>query len=220
MGYKLQALLQLRLRLNEDVRQVLWGDDSESDAVIYNLYSDLCARRLEEREVREVLKSFRVMGEQTEMILDLQRQLPKHDPVEKIYINLEVDTDPEYYIKFGRRTVPTYNTFQIAVDLMQDGRLNSEAIIPVARDLLKNYKFTIDELMLAVDDMVRRQIVGEPCIAKLLPVLKEQKLVNSEYQPSMAPRKVITEVDGRVFGLEGTHEPWVPEHIDYLHDYR
>jgi len=220
VGYKLQALLQLRMGLFEDVRQILWGDDSEADAVIYNLFSDICARRLEPPEIQSILKSFRVVGEQTEIILDLQSRLPKHDPVEKIYINLAVDTDPEYYVKFGRRTVPTYNTFQIAVDLVQDGRLQPQDVVLVAEDLIKNYRFTIDELMFAIDDLVRRQIVGEPCVEKLLPVLKEKALVNQEYQPSMAPKKVSDQVDGRVFGLEGSHEPWVPEHIDYLHDYR
>src|SRR5207249_3081931 len=39
MGYKIQALLELRVGLRSDVQQILWGDDSESDAVIYSLYS-------------------------------------------------------------------------------------------------------------------------------------------------------------------------------------
>jgi hypothetical protein len=59
VGYKLQSLLQLRLHLADDVRQILWGDDSEADAVIYSLYSDLCARRLEERDARQILKHFK-----------------------------------------------------------------------------------------------------------------------------------------------------------------
>ncbi|MBX3034493.1 MAG: hypothetical protein KF865_11265, partial [Bdellovibrionaceae bacterium] len=55
VGYKLQALMQLRVRLADEVRQVCFGDDSETDAVIYNLYSDICARRLSAAEIRAVL---------------------------------------------------------------------------------------------------------------------------------------------------------------------
>ncbi len=84
IGYKIQALLQLRLNLNENVRQVLWGDDSESDAIIYSLYSDICARRWSETELRHILKNLRVIGGQTETILELQDKIPTGDPVEKV----------------------------------------------------------------------------------------------------------------------------------------
>ena len=54
----------------------------------------------------------------------------------KIYINLAEDTDPEYYLKFGRRTLPVYNTFQTALDLFQDMRIGVESVLQVARDLI------------------------------------------------------------------------------------
>ena len=64
VGYKLQALLQLRLKLKEKVRQVCFGDDSESDAVIYNLYSDICSRRLGSQDLRNILRYLSVTNEQ------------------------------------------------------------------------------------------------------------------------------------------------------------
>ena len=39
IGYKVQSLLQLRTRLSKNVRMICFGDDSESDATIYNLFS-------------------------------------------------------------------------------------------------------------------------------------------------------------------------------------
>ena len=56
VGYKLQALMQLRTSLSINTKQVLWGDDSESDAVIYSLYSDICARRMNEKSIRQMRK--------------------------------------------------------------------------------------------------------------------------------------------------------------------
>lgn len=119
VGYKLQALFQLRLKLRENVRQVCFGDDSETDAIIYNLYSDICARRVGPQDVRNILKMLSVTSEQTDTILLMASEVPENDPVEKIYINLAVDTDPDYYLKFGRRTLATYNTFQTALDLFK-----------------------------------------------------------------------------------------------------
>lgn len=220
VGFKLQALLQLRLHLGNQVRQVLWGDDSEADAVIYSLYSDICARRWSEAELRQVLKAYHVRGQQVETILRMQAEVPHFDPVEKIYINLAVDTDAEYYLKFGRRVVPTYNTFQAAVDLAQDGRLGPEQILLVAVDMVRNYGFTPEELQSSFEDLVRRPLLAAETVEALLPLLKKEGLLDSRYEPSIPPKPVRSRVGHRVLELEGNREPWVPEQIDYLHEYR
>lgn len=220
VGFKVQALLQLRTRLKEDVRQVLWGDDSESDAVIYSLYSDICARRHSEKELIDILSSLHVIGEQTETILDLQEQIPVNDPVEKIYINLATDTDPEYYLKFGRRCVPTLNTLQAALDLFQDGRLNVGRVLNVAKDMRENYGITKEEMESSIDNLVRRQILGEPTVQAILPELVGHGFLSRDFRPSVEPRKVEESRDGRIFRLEGVHEPWIPEGIDYFHEFR
>lgn len=220
VGYKLQALMQLRTRLNENVRQICWGDDSETDATIYNLYSDICARRLTASEIRSILERFFVTGEQVDTILDLQSQVPEMDPVEKIYINLATDTDPEYYLKFGRRTIATYNTFQVALDLFQDQRLNQEGLYMVAQDMIYNYSFTPEELMKSLDELIRRGIVGANAFEKMKTFLVEKGLMHPSFTPTMEPLKEKHIVDGKVFEMEGIHEPWVQDRIDYFHDYR
>lgn len=220
VGFKLQSLLQLRIHLAADVRQVLWGDDSESDAIIYSLYSDICARRLDEIETRKILNSLHVTGPQMRTIFELQAKIPEQDPVEKIYINLASDTDAEYYAKFGRRTIPTYNTFQTALDLFQDRRLNGQQVVKVAQDMLTNFDFTQDELEKSMEDMVRRPLLAEETLAELLPILKENSIIHKSYEPSYPAKHVASRVGHRVFELEGATEPWVPSDIDYLHDYR
>jgi hypothetical protein len=220
VGYKVQALLQLRLMLKENVRQVLWGDDSESDAVIYNLYSDICSRRLGAHDLRQLLSQFYVTGEQADTIIKLQSEIPENDPVEKIYINLAADTDPDYYLKFGRRTVPTYNTFQTALDLCQDKRLDPSKVLFVADDMMKNYGFTNDELIRSFDELVRRRVLGEPIVSQIMLLLKEQNIMPMDFNPSISPVAIVDAQLPRGFDVQGIHEPWVPEHIDYVHDYR
>lgn len=220
VGFKLQALLQLRMRLRGDVRQVFWGDDSESDAVIYSLYSDICARRWPEKDLLTILRGLHVVGEQTEVILDLQSQIPVHDPVEKIYINLATDTDPEYYLKFGRRLIATYNTFQAALDLMQDQRLPVEQVIRVAQDMIMNFGFTRDQLEFSIDNLVRRELLSDVALDAVVPDLKLAKLISSDFKPSIEPKKISVQDGSRVYRLEGSDDPWVPEHIEYLNEIR
>lgn len=220
IGFKLQALMQLRLKLKSDVRQILWGDDSESDAIIYSLYSDICARRWSEKDLLNILRNLHVVGEQTDIILDLQSQIPAHDPVDKIYINLATDTDPEYYLKFGRRLMPTYNTLQAALDLLQDQRLQVEQVIRVAQDMIMNYGFTKEELEFSIDNMVRRHLLSDVALESVLPDLKLAKLISEDFVPSLEPRKIVTQEGNRVFALEGVLDPWVPDRIEYLADFR
>lgn len=220
VGYKLQALLQLRTRLGNDVKQVCFGDDSESDAVIYNLYSDICARRLSANEIRTVLAKLFVTGEQVDTILNLQAQIPTSDPLQKVYINLATDTDPEYYFKFGRRTLATYNTFQLAIDLFQDQRLSLDGVYSVAEDMIQNYGYTPDELVKSVDELIRRGVLGVTAWERAKPFLTDKGILYSGFSPSMPPLKEKDVQEGRVFALEGVHEPWLPERIDYLYDDR
>ena len=220
VGFKIQALMQLRSKFQKEISQVLWGDDSETDATIYSLYSDICTRRWEEKELVKLLKHFGVTRAQIDTILDLQDQCPEHDPVEKVYINLAIDTDPEYYLKFGRRIVPTYNSFQTSLDLFQDSRIKEAHVLKVAQDLNVNYGYTRDELQQSLDDLVRRRIIAQETLERILPTLQEGEIITNDYEPSITPGKVESQVGDRIFGVEGDMEPWIPDQIDYMHDYR
>lgn len=220
VGYKVNSLVYLRTLLNENVTQVLWGDDSETDAVIYSLYSDLCSRRLAGDEAEKILRHFQVTSEQLLRIQNALAQTAPLDPVEKIYINLAIDTDPEYYLKFGRRMIPSYNALQIALDLYQDDRFSLEHVLQVGNDLLLNYSYSVDELQRSFDELIRRQVLGDQAYSILKPLLVQNGLLHSDYTPSIAPIKNMDITAEEQPEVSGIHEPWVPERIDYLHDYR
>jgi hypothetical protein len=219
LGYKLQALLDLRTRLGPNVKQILWGDDSESDAIIYSLYSDICSRRLAGGDLVKLLHALRVVGEQIETIFELIDQIPVQDPVGKIYINLASDTDPDYYLKFGRRMVVTNNSLQAAIDLFQDGRLNDEEVVSVAQDLITNYAYTPDELATSLDSLVRRHVMAQSSVDRLAPLLLESRLLPSNFRLPPALNKLIQDENG-FRRLEETEELWVPDSIDYLRESR
>ncbi|MCX7978297.1 MAG: hypothetical protein N2578_04780 [Bdellovibrionaceae bacterium] len=220
IGYKLQALMQLRSRLHPEVQMTCWGDDSESDAIIYNLFSDICARRITPGDLRFILDRLHVFPEQIEVIFDLQSRVPVHDPVERIYINLATDTDPEYYSKFGRRTLATWNTFQTAVDLFQNGRISAESVCRIALDIINKYGFTVEEISYSLDDLIRRRVLGARAFALLHPELDSRGILFAGYRPQTQPAQEKTVLRGVVHELEGETEPWVSPQIDYLHDFR
>lgn len=210
VGFKIQALLQLRLRLRDDVRQICWGDDSEADAIIYNLYSDICARRFTTQALRSTLEDLGCTSDQIDEILILQAQVPDRDPVEKIYINLAKDTDPDYYLKFGRRTMPTMNTFQAAIDLFQFGWLETQDVYDIASNMTHSYDFTPEELMSSFQELIRRGIVNEKSYKKLKPFFVDKGLLHASFEPSTPLVNESTVL----------HDPWIPDRIDYINDYR
>lgn len=220
VGYKVQSLLQLRARLTKDARMICFGDDSESDATIYNLFSDICARRHTENELTQLLEDLGVNYSQIDEILRLQSVIPIQDPVEKIYINLATDTDPEYYLKFGRRTFPTYNTFQVALDLVQDQRLSLEELGTIIDVLVTKYEHTHEQLILSFEELIRRRTLGLSSFEMLKNYFIEKKMLTFSWISKVEPLKESIIDQGHVYQLDGLFEPWIPRRIDYINDYR
>jgi hypothetical protein len=151
------------------------------------------------------------------------------DPASPVYVQWQLgqlDTlktgvkGKAYIIKEGRRILPTYNSFQLALDLYQDHRLNEAMVVKVALDLVTNYNFGVEELENALDELIRRPILGEKTVAGILPVLQQNRLIRSSFKPTVEPKAIVSSVGQRIFELEGVTEPWVPEHIDYMRDDR
>ncbi len=220
VGYKVQALLQLRTQLSNNVKMICFGDDSESDAIIYNLFSDICARRQTENQLMSLLEELGVTHAQIDEILRLQSVIRIQDPVEKIYINLAADTDPEYYLKFGRRTFPTYNTFQVALDLVQDQRLSLEELGVVIDVLVQKYKMTNEQLISNFEELIRRRILGLSSFEMLKNYFIEKNMISLSWMSKSQPLKEKVIDQGHVYELDGLFEPWILRQIDYTHDYR
>jgi hypothetical protein len=217
VGFKIQALMELRLLISKDTKMICWGDDSESDATIYSLFSDICSHKLTDKETVSLLKEFNVLQEQIDLILELRDQRDHFDPIHRVYINLAVDTDPEYYRKYGRRLMAVENSFEVALDLFQRGFLDLEGVKAVAKDLVQSYGFKPFQLEEAYELLSKRSRLSSTADELLRPMLVDMKLLSSEYVPSAGL------MQDEVFPLEkdfpNVVRPWVPERIDYLSDY-
>lgn len=217
IGFKIQSLMELRLLISRDSKMICWGDDSESDANIYSLFSDICSNRLTDQETKALLKAFGVQEDQTELILELRDQRENFDPLSRVYINLAVDTDPEYYRRYGRRLMAVENTFEIAIDLFQRGFLKEDGVFSVAKSLIEKYNFKSFQLEIAYNLLAKRFRLSDKADSLLRPSLIKNGHFTADFKPS------VELVHCDMLPLENDFEsivrPWIPERIDYLSDY-
>jgi hypothetical protein len=156
VGFKLTELLRGRLDAPADARELLFGDDWESDSLIYSLYADVVAGRLGAERLAPVLRRIRVDPLLVQEILALAARAVVGDLVVRIFINLERRSPPGVFRLFGPRVVPTFNYFQTAVVLGADGYLDPEDVARVGRVLIDRAAYTPRRLENSLDDLVRR----------------------------------------------------------------
>lgn len=168
IGYKLSALLLNRLELPWSADELLFGDDSESDALIYSLYADVAAGRLRGDALRRTLLKNQVRREDVDYVVGLASDLGRtHDIVDTIYINLANRSEPSRFADFSPRVVACWDTFQMALRLYEDGRVPRQAVLDVARVLVRRYERHPPSLLKSAADMVQRERIGLQTIASL-----------------------------------------------------
>ncbi|MBE8163141.1 MAG: hypothetical protein HAW63_04060 [Bdellovibrionaceae bacterium] len=213
VGYKLQALLHLHLLGDSKIlSQFLWGDDSEMDAVIYSLYSDICSHRLKGEMLEAVLKHFHISA-QCKAIMDLQEKIIAADPVKRIYINLEEGTDVEYYQKFGSRVLPTYTSFQSAIDCFKKDKITLRDLVKVGQDLRDNYLFSKEAAEKSLLDLATRQVLDQNTYKAVVPSFKKAELISELFEIEYSADPVFVEENQREEDKEVFE-------IDYFNDYR
>ena len=137
-------------------REILFGDDWESDPLSYSLYADIVAGRLEAGVLEPVLRG---IGVDARLIDEVHRRaaaVARADVVARIFINLERRTPPAMFRSFGARLVPTFNYFQTAVCLFEMGQLTLPAVTEVATSLADEAGYTPQRLAVSLADIVRR----------------------------------------------------------------
>lgn len=176
IGYKLSALLLNRRELPWDVEETLFGDDSESDALIYSIYGDVVAGRLRDEALVKTLLKHQVRREDAEYAALQASDLPHRELVHSIYINLEVRRNPERFSEFGPRLVPCHDTFQAALRLFEDGHIGQDGVAEVAEQLVVKHRRQLPSLLRSAADMVARGAVGLDTLERIWGVLQKRGL--------------------------------------------
>lgn len=178
VGYKLFELLRSRGEEEVARHEILFGDDWESDPIIYSLYADILAGDLGGAELEHLLVRLGVSKRNRPRILGLAEGLSgrESEVVERIFIRLERRTPPAEFRPFGPRLVPTYNYFQTAAVLYDLKRVDLRGTVDVARALRDRSGVGKAELRNSLDDLVRRGHLMLGTRARVLARLEKEGL--------------------------------------------
>ena len=178
-GYKLLALLDLRRRLPPKARLTCFGDDMESDALIYSLFAEVEERWIRGTALVEFLAKQGVFHDEAVRIAWRARHLPKDAQrgVRRIFINSHGKDDPRYFRRFGTRVTATRNDFQTAMICASDGTIDAAGVASVGRELIDAKIANPYDHAGAVQDLMERGVVTEKLVAQLAPALIEQKVL-------------------------------------------
>jgi hypothetical protein len=167
VGFKLAALLRGRAAAPAETRELLFGDDWESDSLTYSLYADVLDGTLAPQPLDAILGRLGVDPGLRPQIAELARRLGGAGGVERIFINLERRTPPAVFRLYGTRVVPTFNYFQTALVLAAESYIDPEDVARVARSLIERSAYTPRRLENSLADLVRRRLL-DPDAAQLL----------------------------------------------------
>jgi hypothetical protein len=179
VGYKLTELLKAHSRDPPGAREFLFGDDWESDPLIYSLYADITSGSLAGEELGQILTALQVDPALRSQAIDLARGARHAAPVVRVFINLERRTPPARLRAFGGRLVPTFNYLQTAACLFEDGVLSEDAVESVARALREDADYSSGQLVNSLRDVRRRGHLSTATTLQLQRRLGRARLVSA-----------------------------------------
>ena len=186
VGFKLTELLRGRLDMPANAAEYLFGDDWESDPLIYALYAGLMERRLDGEGLGRILDEIPVDRSWRPEIDALLAKVPLTDGVRRIFIHLERETPPARLRPFGSRVVPVFNPFQTAVCLWEEGEVDVPGVALVAERLLSSAGYTREMLENSLDDVARRGHLGERARLRIGRALRRRGILPERRVPFRA----------------------------------
>lgn len=190
--YKLRAHLDTRLWLaarQEDVAEICFGDDAEVDALIYCLYADVCARRVDAARLARILELSGAYPDEIATILERVGQVAVHDPVRRVFIHLEGNSPPARFGAYRGRVTATFNALQIALHLATEGLADDRVLSAVAEELVREHNVGAEGLAGTIEDALRRGLctiaLAQSVVEALLP---RTAAYDAGFSPAFAQR--------------------------------
>jgi hypothetical protein len=177
VGFKLGELFRGRSGRDEATRELLFGDDWESDALTYSIYADVVAGTLTPAALEPILHRVGVDAGVVPEVCALAETVAGLGGVERIFINLERRTPPASFVLYGRRLVPAFNYFQTALVLAADGWLDPIDLAGVARGLAGGAGYTPRRLENSLADLVRRGVLPAHPTHRLTAAVRQEGLL-------------------------------------------
>jgi hypothetical protein len=211
VGFKLGELFRGRSGRDDGTRELLFGDDWESDPVTYSLYADVIAGTLAPAALEPLLLRVGVDAGVVPEVCALAETVAGQGGVERIFINLERRTPPVWFQLYGRRLVPTFNYFQTALVLAADGWLDPVDVAGVAVGLVRRAGYTQRRLENSLADLVRRGLLGALLTHRLTVAVRREGLL-----PALPRGAWLARLRARLAGRRARSVARLPEGpLDY-----
>lgn len=148
LGYKLGALLSLWFFLPKTARLVLFGDDSESDATVFTIFSLVSSGQLNGKALYEFLLQLGVYRQEAMRVAWLSRHFEKNPthPILAAFINLDLNLTPTTFGSYAPFFYATENTLQAASVAFENGMIRMKALVSIAREFLLRYDWSPADL--------------------------------------------------------------------------
>ena len=156
LGYKLPALLEARSRTNEVATEVLFGDDVESDALIYSVYADAVAGTIGAAGVSRIMEKVGAYPDEIDRALAALVSIEHRSAVERIFIRQERGVPVHRLAALGRRVVPVRSWWQAALVLNEMGHIDADQLQRVAQSVYENEGEDPWAMAALAQDMLRR----------------------------------------------------------------
>lgn len=173
LSYKLAALMHLWGHLPQSSKLIFFGDDSESDAVVFSLFSEVLAGGLRGSALYQLLSALGVARPEAMHVAWASRRLgePKF-PVHAAFINLETGSQPHYYDRLGPFLFATENSLQVALTLAEFGLIRARAVVSVAKDLIIYHDVSPRQLAESIEAGATRGLYSTDTIESFWPLLQ------------------------------------------------
>lgn len=189
-GYKLPELVAGRVGLGAAVRESLFGDDAEIDAVVYSVYADAIAGRIGSVELSRVLEAGGAYGDDIVATLASLRRVALADAVERIFIRLDRGRPFAEFADLGARVIPVRTWYAAALVLVSVGELRPSSLAPV----LAGSGLTDEAALGELEDVLARghaNIGGlRPAVAALPPGASSMLAHEWPHRPPTAPHPI------------------------------
>ena len=191
VAYKLRAHIETRLWLQAGhctAVEHCFGDDAEVDALVYCLYNDVCARRVDATRLRALLEKSGAYDDEITEILRLLAELPRHEPVGRVFIHLDARSPPARYAAYQGRVTATFDAFQIALCLADSGHASDGVVRRVVSALVQNHRVDGDGLAGSLEDAAARGLLGQKTASRIVDVLLQSEAATAGFNHALGQR--------------------------------
>jgi hypothetical protein len=170
-AYKLNALLDNRLKFPTQSKEVLFGDNYENDADIYSLYAQLIDEKPNYFNIKKRLREKVQDDIYVDDIMEKVRQIESSDDttVKSIYIHLTSNkTTIDDYKDYPEILIPIRNFFEASARLYEDKHISFSSVKKVMDKILTYPHQIKTSLIDGIKDFASRGYIQEVTLEGIL----------------------------------------------------